>query len=182
MFNTLSYIGEKLNASNIVWGVGASILLNGFGLVDKPRDIDLFVDLKDIQKADDILKVIGEKKTYEKSGTYSTKHFYEYTVKGFDVDVMAGFVINHSTGAFEYIFDNNSISEYRKINGVDIPFASLEDWYVLYQLIPGREAKVKIIEDYLLENGIKKPLLLERALEGNLPLEVRERTERLLGR
>lgn len=30
MFNTLSYIGKKLNDADITWGVGASILLNRF--------------------------------------------------------------------------------------------------------------------------------------------------------
>lgn len=180
MFNTLSYIGEKLNSSNIVWGVGASILLNQFGLIKKPNDIDIFVDSKDIDKADKILKGIGEKKIYEKTTTYSTKYFYEYIINEIDVDVMAGFAVNHNSGVFEYTFDNNSIAEFKKINGVDIPFTSLEDWYVIYQLIPNRELKVKMIENYLLSNEIKKPFLLERALEGNLPTEVREKINELL--
>jgi hypothetical protein len=180
MFNTLSYIGEKLNNSNIVWGVGASILLNQFGFIDKPNDIDIFVDIRDIDKTDKILKEIGEKKQWEKTATYSTKYFYEYVVNGIDVDVMAGFAVNHASGVFEYIFDNNSISEYRKINGIDIPFTSLEDWYVIYQLIPNRDHKVKMIENYLISSGIKKPCLLERALEGNLPIEIKHRIENIL--
>lgn len=180
MFNTLSYIGEKLNNSNIVWGVGASILLNQFGFIDKPNDIDIFIDIKDIEKADEILKSIGEKKQREKTATYSTKYFYEYTIKGIDVDVMAGFAVNHTNGVFEYKFDNNSISEFKTINGVDIPFTSLEDWYVIYQLIPNREPKVNMIEKYLLSNGVKKHFLLERALEGCLPVEVRTKIENML--
>lgn len=180
MFNTLSYIGEKLNSSNIVWGVGASILLNQFGFIKKPNDIDIFVDIKDIVGADGILKSIGEKKKWEKTPTYSTKYFYEYVIDGVDVDVMAGFAVNHDNGIYEYVFDNNSISEFKTINGVSIPFTSLEDWYVIYQLIPNREPKVNMIEKYFLLNGINKPFLLERALEGNLPIEVRKRTQRIL--
>lgn len=180
LFNTLSYIGEKLNNSNIVWGVGASILLNQFGLIDKPNDIDIFIDIMDIEKADKILKSIGEKKMWKKTTIYSTKYFYEYIVEGIDVDVMGGFAVNYNNGVFKYTFDNNSISEYKVINGVNIPFTSLEDWYVIYQLIPKREPKVKMIEKYLLSNGIKNPFLLERALEGNLPAEVRKKIESLL--
>lgn len=180
MFNTLSYIGEKLNKANVLWGVGASILLNQFGLVDKPNDIDIFVDIKDIDKADELLKAIGEKKTYEKTSAYSTRYFYEYVVNGIDVDVMAGFVINHDSGLYEYIFDYKSILEFRKISGIEIPFTSLEDWYVIYQLIPGREAKVKMIEEYFSSNGVQKIFLLERALQGCLPLEVRKRIENIL--
>ncbi|MEK6266515.1 MAG: hypothetical protein N2B06_17355 [Clostridium sp.] len=33
MFSTLSYIGKKLNEEGVVWGVGASILLNHYGLI-----------------------------------------------------------------------------------------------------------------------------------------------------
>ncbi|MBS5884884.1 MAG: hypothetical protein E6300_07805 [Clostridium sp.] len=180
MFNTLSYIGEKLNNSNIVWGVGASILLNQFGLIEKPNDIDIFIDIRDIERADRILKSIGEKKKWEKTSTYSTKYFYEYVIDGVDVDVMAGFAINHNNGVYEYVFDNTSISEFKIINGVSIPFTSLEDWYVIYQLIPNRDPKVNMIEKYLLSNGINKSFVLKRVLEGNLPKEVRKRTERIL--
>lgn len=180
MFDTLSCIGKKLNDSNIVWGVGASILLNKFGLIDKPNDIDIFIDIKDIEKADEILKSLGEKKLWERTATYSTKCFYEYVINGFDVDVIAGLRVNHSSGVFEYIFDHNSILEYGIINGVNIPFTSLEDWYVIYQLIPNREAKVKMIEDYLLSKGITRPDLLKRAQEGNLPIEVSKRIRKML--
>jgi predicted nucleotidyltransferase len=180
MFDTLSDLGEKLNDSNIVWAVGASILLNQYGFIDKPNDIDIFIDVKDIERADEVLKSIGKKKEWEKVATYATKYFYEYMVNGIDIDVMAGFAVNHNSGIFEYIFDINSITEFKVINGVSIPFTSLEDWYVIYQLIPKRETKVDMIEKYLLLNGIKKPFLLERALKGNLPIEVREKINKIL--
>lgn len=180
MLNTLSYIGENLNRHDIKWAVGGSILLNQFGLVDNPNDIDLFVDLNDIDRVDSILKDIGIRKLNEKSKTYSTKFFYEYIVNEVDVDVMAGFSINHDKGVFEYVFDNHSITKVVNINGIDIPLTSLEDWYVIYQLIPNRELKVKIIEEYLLTNGTKNSYLLERALKGSLPNEVRIRTEKLI--
>ncbi|MEJ8553011.1 nucleotidyltransferase family protein [Tepidibacter sp. Z1-5] len=180
MFNTLSYIAEKLNAGKVLWGVGASILLNHYGLIDKPNDIDILIDLNDIEKADTILKSIGEKKVCEKSDTYSTKYFYEYVVNGVDIDVMAGLSINHNEGIYRYSFDDNSILQNTKINGINIPLTSLEDWYVLYQVIPNRENKVNMIENYLLSNGIKQPNLLEKALKGNLPNIVRNNIERLL--
>lgn len=180
MFNTLSYMGKILNDNEIVWAVGASLLLNQFGLIDKPNDIDIFIAIKDIEKADELLKSVGEKRHWEKSAAYSTKYFYEYIINGIDIDVMAGFAVNHSTGIFEYTFDEKSISEFKVINGIAIPFTSLEDWYVIYQLIPNREPKVKIIEDYLLSNGVNRPELLRRALEGNLPPEVRARVEKTL--
>ncbi len=164
----------------MVWAVGASVLLHHYGLIENPDDIDILVDLKDIERVDEILKNIGEKKDREKSDTYLTKHFYEYVVRGIDIDVMAGLRISHNNGIFEYIFDNTSILECRKINGVNIPLSSLEDWYVLYQLIPGREIKVKMIENYLLLNGVKNPAFLDRALRGDVPREVRDRIQGIL--
>lgn len=180
LLDTLSYIGEKLNASNIKWGVGASILLHQFGLIDKPNDIDIFIDIQDIEQADEILKGIGKKKVYKETSVYSTKFFYEYKINTIDVDVMSGFAVNHDSGVFKYIFDHHSISVLKEINGVAIPFTSLEDWYVIYQLIPDREAKVKLIENYLLLNGIENPFLLERILEENLPNKVKNRVKNIL--
>lgn len=180
MFDVLSSIGEKFNNSNIKWAVGASILLSQFGLIDKPNDIDIVVDINDIKKVDKILKDMGEKKIFKKTSTYSTKFFYEYVINKIDIDIMAGLAINHDNGIFEYVFDNSSISEFKVINGVKIPFTSLEDWYVIYQLIPNRESKVKMIENYLLINGVKKTFLLERTLQGNLPVEVKENIMKIL--
>ncbi len=180
MFKTLSYIGEKLNDSNILWAVGASMMLNQFGLINNPNDIDIFVDIKDINRADEILQSIGEKKKIEKNSVYSTEFFYKYLINGIGIDVMAGFAINHSRGVYEFIFDTKSISKIETINEIDIPFTSLEDWYIIYQLIPNREFKVNLIEKYLTLNGIENPDLFKRALRGNLPLEIRSKIENVL--
>lgn len=175
LLDTLSYIGSKLNEENIAWAVGASILLNHYGLVDKPNDIDIMVNIKDIEKADKVLTSLGKRKIQEKVSTYDTEYFYEYVVNGIDVDVMAGMIINHGEGAYRYKFDNEAITSKKIINGIEIPLTSLEDWYVLYQVIPNRERKVKLIEEYLLQNKTKNPELLIRAMEGNLPNKVRNR-------
>ncbi|MFL0248477.1 hypothetical protein [Candidatus Clostridium stratigraminis] len=182
MLETLSYIGEKLNNAGILWAVGASIVLTNYGLVEKPNDIDILVDINDIKKADEILKGVGMKKPLKdgESTIYSTKYFYEYIVNGIDVDVMAGFAINFNEGTYEYSFDKKAVTYSMKANGVEIPLTSLEDWYVLYQLMPDREKKVKIIEKYLLSNGIKETHLINRALDKKLPNKIRERIELLI--
>ncbi|MEI8199315.1 MAG: hypothetical protein WCG21_04590 [Eubacteriales bacterium] len=180
MLDTLIYIAEKLNQAGIVWGVGASMLLNIRGITDKPNDIDILVDIKDINKADEILSGIGEKKFKEKTNRYSTKYFYEYVINGVDIDVMSGLQINHIDGVFEYTFDYDSISDIRNVNGVRIPLTSLEDWFVIYQLIPNREAKVAMIENYLISNGVANPEYLLKALEDNLPMEIKDKIEKIL--
>lgn len=180
IFETLSIIGERFNKEGILWAVGASVMLNQYGLVDRPNDIDLLVDINDIKRADYILKELGTKKNRERVEEYSTEYFYEYVINSSDVDVMAGLTINFSGGSYRYIFDIDSVSRVVDINGVDIPLSSLEDWYVLYQVIPNREKKVVMIENYLGNNGIERIDLLKRALTRELPIEVRKRIEKLI--
>jgi muramoyltetrapeptide carboxypeptidase LdcA involved in peptidoglycan recycling len=180
MEQVLSYLGKRLNESKILWGVGASLMLHQHGLADQPNDIDIFVSLDDVDKADEILQSMGRKKRREENGTYETKHFYEYVVDGVDVDLMVGLAISVEDGVFEYVFDHESITDVFKIDGVEIPFTSLEDWFVLYQVIPCREKKVQRIETYLMEQGIQNACLLNRALDRHLPAAVRERINKLL--
>lgn len=180
LFQTLSYIGEKLNEENILWGVGASILLNHYNLVNNPNDIDILVALEDIHKADKILKSLGNKKTREANDSYSTEYFNEYVINGIDVDVMSGLTLNHEEGKYLQIFDEASIVDEMLVNDIKIPLTSLEDWYMIYQLIPGREFKVSLIENYLLEKGVANPILLQRAFKCTLPSKVKERSEKLL--
>ncbi|WP_024615295.1 nucleotidyltransferase family protein [Clostridium sp. Ade.TY] len=179
-YSLLSDIGKKFNKEGILWAVGASIVLNYYNLIENPNDIDILVSLKDIEKADNILKEMGIKKEYKKTEDYSTEYFYEYVIENIDIDVMSGFKINHKDGVFEYIFDEKSIDNVMQINGENIPLTSLEDWYVIYQLIEGREYKVQKIEKYLNDNGIKNNELLKRSLNGILPNKVKERISKLI--
>jgi hypothetical protein len=179
MLATLRQIAEQLNSQQLVWAVGGSIMLSHYGLAQEPNDIDLLVDLKDIAKADEILSSVGEKKNRVTVGQYSTKYFYEYVINGFDVDVMSGLAINHQAGTLYYIFDEQSIAGYKEMGGIKVPLNSLEDWYVLYQLISGRHERVDAIEGYLESNGVTRPDLLIRMLRLNLPDDVRANVYRM---
>ncbi|MEW8955436.1 MAG: hypothetical protein AB2369_02820, partial [Clostridium sp.] len=92
LFKTLKLIGEKLNEENIIWALGASMMLNHYDLVESPNDIDIIVDLKDAKRANSILKSLGVKLEREKNEVYSTKHFYEYIIDGIDIDLLSGFI------------------------------------------------------------------------------------------
>jgi len=177
----LAYIGNELNTADITWGVGASVLLRQYDLIDEAHDIDLIIALEDIDQADAILKTLGRKKEWEKSDHYSTQHFYEYTIEGVDVDVMSGLALNHEDGTYNFLFDKTSIAQYHIVDDISIPFMSLEDWYVIYQLIPQREEKVSIIEAYLKQYGTSHRKLLARALDhDSLPFAVVNRSKPFL--
>lgn len=180
IFETLKFIGEKLNNEGIRWGVGASILLNYYGLVNNPNDIDILIALEDKEKIDSIFKSLGEGEQREKNTAYGTKYFGEFRINNVDVDIMGGFIINHENGKYEYIFDEYAVTSFMNLEGVKIPLTSLEDWYVAYQLIPNRDYKVNIIENYLLEHGLENIELLKRALRRELPEGVRMRISKLI--
>lgn len=182
MYNVLSQIGKAFNENNVLWGVGASVLLHQHGLVEQPNDIDLLVAEKDIKKADELLSALGSKKAYENTGDYATEYFLEYHIQGVDIDVMCNLGIVHDEGVFHYVFDDQSIDQHVLINGVKIPFCTMEDWYVIYQLLRNRMSKVQMVEAFLKENGVKHPYLLERALKGQLTERVYNKIVYLIGK
>lgn len=180
VLKTLQIIAKDLNRENIVWGLGASMLLNQYGLEDAPRDIDLLIDIKDHIRANQLFLKWGEQKEVEESPIYATEDFNRYVVKGVRIDVMAGFQIRHQNGVYRYPFDNRSITRVKSLEGIKIPLTALEDWYILYQLLPNRNEKVARIERHLKTEGINHRFLLERGLKQNLPINVRKKVQQLL--
>lgn len=175
MLTVLCQIARSLNENYILWAVGGSMLLNRHGLIEQPGDIDLLISLDDVAEADALMNRLGPRKLQEKSELYLTEHFSEHIVNGCEIDMMAGLAISHTAGIYRYTFDTESVSDYEVIDDVIIPRMALEDWYVIYQLIPGRETKVALIEEYLLTHGLQRQSLLIRALDAELPPEVSAR-------
>lgn len=180
MLKTLSLVAEKLYDHAILWGVGGSLLLSFYKVIDKPNDIDILVAEKNADRLNEIISSISEPKEVLRTDPFRTVHFSTYRMNDIDIDVMGGFAIQHKEGVYKLSLKQESIVTHKKINGVNIPLCSLEDWYILYWLIPNKQDKVLLIEQYLKDNGVSYPHLLMEALNKPLPLEVKERIERLL--
>jgi hypothetical protein len=180
MLKTLSFIGDRINNKNITWGIGGSLLLNSYKLIDNPNDIDILVDETNATRLNEMMTSIGKPKEAIRSTPFCTTYFSKYSINDIDVDIMGGFAIQHNEGVYKLSFNQESIVAKKKINGVNIPFCSLEDWYILYCLIPNKQEKAILIENYLRTNGVKYPRLLKEALKHSLPLEVKERVISLL--
>lgn len=177
----LGKIAKALNSSDILWGVGASLLLNQYGLGTDPGDIDIIVSVSDINKVDEIMSSLGQKQTVGTSDIYRTEYFFEYLVDGVHVDIMAGFKVNLSNSVFEYKFDKSSVPNKFWFGSVSVPFSTLEEWYVLYQVIPGKDYKADIIADYFYKNGIQYPSLLKKMADNpTLPSNIKENISRLV--
>ncbi|GKU27703.1 hypothetical protein [Clostridium folliculivorans] len=180
-FDDLYYIADELNKKKVRWMIGSSVLLYFHGMVNSPNDIDVVIDEKDIMKVKAIFDKIGIEQAKEKKYPYLTEYFYTYIVRDTSVDIMCNFGVAHQYGDYRLKIDESAIVEYRKINDVILPLSSLEDWYVLYQLMPGRENKVNMIEEFLISNGVDHYELFERALTQPLPEAVAYNVNRFIG-
>lgn len=176
----LTLLADKLNGINVTWGVGGSLLLYFYGLVQEPNDIDLLVAEQNMEKAHQLLQELGECQPFVPRSPFCTKTYYNYTISGANVDVMAGYSIEHGAGIYLLDFDASSVTRTVHMGNSDVPLSSLEDWYVLYQLIPGKQYKAEWIASYFQQHGIASPFLLEKALNRPLPKQVKTGIEKLL--
>ena len=169
----LAYIVKALQQEQIRFGIGGSLLLAHHGLPVTPRDIDLVVALEDVERAIQLLSEMGTVVEKDETSLYATQVFQEFIIKGIDIDLMSGLQIRHDEGVFVYPFDEQSIDSAGR------PFMALVDWYVIYQLIPGREQKVAMIEHCLAQQEVDQERL-EQLIRLNLPQDVRNRIDQWL--
>lgn len=142
--NVLSKLASEFNKYEIVWAVGASLLLYFKGYVEDFNDIDLMVTEKDAIKMENILNRFGTIQPSTK-GNYETKHFREFIINDVDVDMIGGFAIVCDGQVFDCDLKQSQVVEYIKINGQKIPLHSIDLWRKYYALM-GRDKKVAIID------------------------------------
>lgn len=176
----LSQLAAQLNQLGVVWAAGASSVLYEHGLTDVVHDLDIMVRLEDAATLDAFLEPYASKPPETDHPKYKTSFFREYVVDGVEIDLIAGFAIAHEEGVYHYLFDHEAIDRVAILDGIGVPVAALEDWYVLYLLMDRKEDKVACIEDHFGANGIEAPYRLEKALEQPLPDAVRARIAALL--
>lgn len=180
MQKSLIKIAKVLNQAHVKWAVGASLMLHSLGLVEDVNDIDIVVALEDIDKVIEVLESIATHIPVPNKEEYVTRYFDSFNVDGVDMDVMAGFRIQHTEGIYEFLLDDASIVRRQTIEGIEIPYTSIEDWYVAYMLMLGREWKVSLIRDYLESEGVHHPALLKRTLDQPIPVNVKKKINTLL--
>ncbi|QZY85418.1 hypothetical protein [Exiguobacterium acetylicum] len=162
-----------LQQERIQFGIGGSLLLHHHGLPVTPRDIDLVVALADAERAVLLLSEMGTVVEQDETSLYATEVFQEFMIEGIDLDLMSGLQVRHDEGVFVYPFAEQSI------DSVGLPFMALVDWYVIYQLIPGREQKVTMIEDVFTKQEVDRKRL-EQLRSLVLPQIVKKRINQWL--
>lgn len=173
-------LAKHLNENDVHWGIGGSYLLKSYGILEEVHDLDIIISDLDIVKAIKIMDQIAIRTESPIKQEYKTKNFFVYSYRGLSIDVMSNFRIAHEKGVYEFLFDDQSIVHSKNIDGIILPFTSLEDWLVAYKLMLGRSSKVQMIEDYLKTKGIENRALLERNLNQELPEDLVSYIEDLL--
>ncbi|MGF7034478.1 hypothetical protein J2T17_005429 [Paenibacillus mucilaginosus] len=167
-----------LDPAGIPWGLGGSALLYVRGLTGRfPNDLDLLIAEDQAPRAFELLSALGPSELRAPEEPYCTLHFRRFTLGRSSADLIAGFGIRHSAGVYRLLWRHGEALPRLPLYGTPagIPLTSLEDWYVLYLLLPGRADKAALIEAHWRDGG---PLLKDRLSEtlgGPLPPAVRER-------
>lgn len=177
----LNILGRRFNEVGIHWAVGGSCLLKVYGIVDQVGDIDLLFAYQDITQVLLIMDEICYRKEIPIKSEYETAAFYVYECDQISIDIMANFRIKHEDGVYEFIFDDQSIVYREELYGVEIPYTSLEDWLVAYDVMINRESKVKMIKDYFISHPAVHRTLLERNREQEIPAHTKQLINEILG-
>jgi hypothetical protein len=172
MEKDLLLVCSNFNQQNIKYAVAFSYVLRHYGIVEKVNDIDIIVASEDIDKAKQILDKIGKSSSELKLNEQFSSYFIQYQVNKTKFEIISNLKINFGRGNYQMIFDDKSIQKKLNIEGVTVPLLSLEDLYVIYMLIKGKEEIANKIEIYLKQKGVKDKDLLIRCLSQELPLVV----------
>lgn len=179
MIEQLTALAKILNEHDILWVVGASLVLKRYGLVDEPRDIDLIIAPESILETIEVLDSVAQRKSIPIKSEYKTKYFLVYEFMGVDVDVMSGFRILHGDKIYQFPFDDKSIASVDILGGESVNYGSLEDWYVAYHLMKGRGGRLIKIRQYWNEGHQPSKILFKRWLAQGLPEAIVQEIEKM---
>jgi len=148
LFEVLQKLVTLFDNHDVPYAIGGSLLLYQKGLDVEVHDIDIL--LEDISYP--IVKsLLKNEQVTEKTiphPTYPTAHFMELVMDGIEVDLMFSFSIRYQNEIFSFPLEK----EQHTFQDKPMSFSRIEDWYVMYQLMPGRENKAAMIEQQFLKN------------------------------
>lgn len=178
-------IVSMFEKENIRWGLACSMNLFIRGIVDEFHDVDLLVESQDIPKIRKIMEKIGGVLVATGGNGYCESNEYmNFQLGRIDVDIISGFRVVTFGTQFLYEFSSDEI-ENTKIGSFKIPLISMEALYILYSMMEGwqprRRYKRRLIEEYLLQEELVFPHILEKAInDETLPAWIKENIEGIL--
>ncbi len=159
--------------------IGGSLLLARSGIKTEVHDIDLLFRYQDYETVKSLLSdYVIEHASHE--GYYLTIELLKIHVEGVDFDLIFDFSFQSDGMIYTYPFDKPKSSFRLKIDGHMYSFSRLEEWYLIYSLLPNRSRKVKLIADYFAQHRNADSKYLKAMLKRNLPESNVEEINRLI--
>ncbi|MBU0997240.1 MAG: hypothetical protein KKE16_04260 [Firmicutes bacterium] len=179
MKEALSQIMSILEKEKVSCHIGGSLLLLANGIQTEVHDIDLLF------KGEDFLKVFDLFSSYlietiPPKGDYLTKELMKIRYLGVDFDLIFDFSFISNGKIYTYPFEDLRSYIQMDWEGSKYRFSRLEEWFLIYRLLPNREPKVKMIRDHFHKTKGFDSTYLSGLLQRNLPEFVRNEIELLL--
>ncbi len=176
-------IGE-FEKANLGYSLACSFNLFLRGVSDDFHDFDFIIEKKDSERVKDVVEKLGAKLVATGGNGYCESLVYMHFQYGrVDFEVIAGFQL--LTFGSRYLYEYNSEQlDYVDVDDVSIPLTSMEALFILYYMMEGwqtrRKYKRKLIYEYLVNQDVKYPQILEDALEDPLPYNIKRDIKILL--
>ena len=166
----LVQLAKLLNSNLINWAVGGSKLLRLSGMELDVNDLDIMIHEHDFDRCIELLKSVSIECEVKESEIFKSKNYRKLCWDNVQIDCMSGMTIQLNENVFVYEFDCKD----KEIlyENISIPLCFLEDWYVLYHVMPHREAKIKIMEMFFMNHTIQDRRYYA-LLELNIPMDIR---------
>ena len=177
-------IVNEFEKNGIRYGLACSMNLFLNGIVDEFHDLDFIIELSDTEKVKEVMEKIGAILKETGGNGYCESDFYmHFQLERVDIDIISGFRLLTFGTDFQYKFNENELVTCY-IKNFTIPLIPLEALYVLYYMMEGwqprRRYKRKLIEQYLIIEGVSFPKILENSLTTELPLWIKKKIKLLL--
>lgn len=182
----LREICQLFSEEEIRWTLSCSSSLFFRGMIDDFNDYDILVDARDAEKLLKTLVKHGatlEKDDTQKGGYFASPFYREGFFKGIHLDLIANITVCTYGTRYCYEFQEEEL-EWVQIEDFRVPICPVEASLVLYGMMEGwqgrRRYKRELCREYLEENGVKYPEILEEGLNQRLPLILEAVVNKLL--
>lgn len=182
--NVFFKIIDEFKKQDIHFALGCSSNLFFRGIVDDFNDFDIIFEKKDSDTISEIMSKLGAKLIGTGGNGFCESDLYlHYILDSIHIDFISGFRINTFDKSYYYDLPNNEVenleSEY-----FQIPLVPTEIQLILYAMMEGwqprRRFKRVIIYNYLNQEGVAFPQILEDCLKQDLPDWIKKLIQSLL--
>lgn len=165
---------QSLRKENVAWALSCSTSLFFQGIVDDFNDFDILVDVKDIKAMEKALMSIGIKldPTIQKRG-FASPYYQEAHLGDVHFDLIGDITLNTFQGLYCYPVKKQELEWVSLGHNIFVPMVPVESSLCLYGMMEGwqskRRFKRELCYEFLKENGLKHPEVLEKAMSQNIP-------------